>query len=343
MPGSASDLNLAHLPAPVAEAIAAAPALSRPLEEWIDWLRAQKRVSGHTLAAYGRDVRDFLLFLRGHLGETPDLTALADLRPADFRAFISEMRRERDLGNESVARLMSGVRSFYRHLEKTQDIANPAVRAASSPRRSKSLPRPVTRPQAAKLLVALGDETGGQAWIVARDTAVLTLLYGCGLRISEALGLDRDEAPPGLPDTRHDAWRGWNTLRIMGKGGHQRIVPLLPLVREAIADYLKKVPHALTGTSPLFVGVRGARLNARAIQERMALLRGALGLPPSATPHALRHAFATHLLSGGADLRSIQELLGHKSLSATQIYTDVEIDRLHRVHALAHPRSDMES
>lgn len=337
VPGPARRVTLRpHLPAPVAEAVAAAPKLAGPLEEWVDWLRAQKRVSGHTLASYGRDVRDFLLFLRHHLGGVPDLDDLAGLKPADFRAFLSHARRERELANPSMARLMSGVRSFYRHLEKTRKIANPAINAVSSPRKARTLPRPVNRPQAAKLLTA-AEETGGEAWVAARDAAVLTLLYGCGLRISEALALDRADAPPGLPDTHAEAWQSWDSLRIAGKGGHERIAPLLPVARDAVAEYLKRVPRALSG--PLFVGVRGARLGPRAIQSRMALLRSALGLPPSATPHALRHAFATHLLSAGADLRSIQELLGHKSLSATQIYTEVETDRLYEVYRQAHPRA----
>ncbi|MFP4002893.1 MAG: tyrosine recombinase XerC [Alphaproteobacteria bacterium] len=327
-----------HLPAPVAQAIAAAPTLATPLEEWIERLRAQRRVSGHTLESYGRDVRDFLLFLREHLGAMPELADLAALKPADFRAFLSHVRRERNLANPSMARVMSGVRSFYRHLEKTRKIANPAINAVSSPRKARTLPRPVNRKQAAKLLEAAAGEPDGERWIAARDTAVLTLLYGCGLRISEALGLDRADAPPGLPASHEEAWSRWDCLRITGKGGNERIVPLLPVARDAVADYLDRVPHALSG--PLFVGVRGARLNARAVQGRMALLRSALGLPPSATPHALRHAFATHLLGAGADLRSIQELLGHKSLSATQIYTEVETDRLHEVYRLAHPRAN---
>lgn len=343
MPGPAAGLSgplRPDLPAPVAEAIAVAPPLAELLEEWVERLRAQKRASGHTLAAYGRDVRDFLTFLRGHLGGVPEPGDLAELRPADFRAFLSDARKERDLGNASAARLMSGVRSFYRHLEKTGRVANPALRAVTTPRRARNLPRPVTRPQAAKLLEAVADMEAAP-WIAARDTAVLTLLYGCGLRISEALGLDRGGVPPGLPAERPEAWETWRSLRILGKGGRERLAPVLPVVRDAVADYLSRVPHALTAESPLFVGVRGARLDPRIIQGRMAQLRGALGLPPGATPHALRHAFATHMLSGGADLRSIQELLGHRTLSATQIYTEVDGERLHRIHQTAHPRARM--
>jgi integrase/recombinase XerC len=328
-PGSTSGLKAKQRapsdPQPIAPTrFSAAPDCLSEIAAWQDWLTAEKRASRHTIAAYGSDLALFLAFLTGHLGAAPALTDLARLRAADFRAYLARRAGE-DLAASSRARVMSVLRGFFRFLDRRGLVHNPALATVRSPKLPASVPKPLSEIDAASVLASVDDE---RPWIAKRDVAVLTLLYGCGLRIAEALSLRRDEAPsPG------------GTLRITGKGNKQRLVPILPVVAAAIADYLASCPHRLGADDPLFVGARGGPLNPRLVQGRMAQLRAALGLPPSATPHALRHSFATHLLAGGGDLRAIQELLGHASLSTTQRYTAVDVTRLLAVYDQAHPRA----
>lgn len=295
--------------------------------QWLAHLAGERRSSPHTLEAYERDIEQFLTFLRDHLGGDPTLADLAELRTADFRSFLAR-RRNDGAGSRTLARQLSAIRSFFRHCERAGLLANPALAALSAPKRPHGVPKPLTVEAAMRTLEDV--EEGERAlWVEARDLAVLTLLYGCGLRISEALDLDRRQAP------EHES----EVLTVLGKGNKTRLVPVLPAAVEAIRRYLKLCPVPLGPRDPLFIGVRGGRLNARNIQLLMQRLRGALGLPDTATPHALRHSFATHLLSAGADLRSIQELLGHASLSTTQIYTEVDRARLLEQYRSAHPRA----
>lgn len=307
--------------------VTARPDLNNRISLWLDHLGDERRLSDKTLLAYERDLRQFLRFMTDHLGGAPSLKDVADLRPADFRAFMAS-RRRKGVQSRSLARGLAGIRSFFGFLEKRGETNAAAASAIRPPRQPRSLPKPVTV-QDAKA-VASGDlSLEPAAWIDARNTAVLCLLYACGLRISEALSLTGKTAPR----------RGTKTLRILGKGRKERIVPVLPVVCEAIEAYLALCPYPVTAASPLFLGARGGPLNPRLIQLAMAKMRGALGLPDSATPHALRHSFATHLLAGGGDLRTIQELLGHASLSTTQIYTEIDTARLLEAYDKAHPRA----
>jgi integrase/recombinase XerC len=292
---------------------------------WVAWLAGERRASAHTVAAYGRDLALFLDFLTEHLGELPGLSAIDALRPADFRAYLAHRAQD---GNErsSLARGLSVLRGFLRFLQRRGLAATTALAALRSPKLPHSIPKPLTIGDATGSLEAIGD-CAAVHWQGTRDAAILALLYGCGLRLSEALGLTRAEAPLG------------DVVAITGKGGKQRLLPVLPAVRQAVADYLAVCPYALAADRALFVGARGGPLNPRLVQRQMALLRSHLGLPETATPHALRHSFATHLLGGGGDLRTIQELLGHASLSTTQRYTSVETERLLAVYEAAHPRA----
>ncbi|HYM73407.1 MAG TPA: tyrosine recombinase XerC [Stellaceae bacterium] len=292
---------------------------------WLDWLAAERRASAHTVAAYGRDLAAFFDFLGEHRGEVPDLAGLSRLSPADFRAYLAHRAIE---GRErtTIARGLSVLRGFVRFLERRKLAAAPALAVLRAPKLPQSVPKPLTVEDAASTIGAAGD-LSPSIWQQKRDIAILTLLYGCGLRISEALGLSRGKAPQG------------EVLVVTGKGNKQRHVPVLPAVSEAVADYLAACPYPLAKDGPLFVGARGGPLNPRLVQRQMQLLRGLLGLPESATPHALRHSFATHLLGGGGDLRAIQELLGHASLSTTQRYTKVEPEHLLAVYEKAHPRA----
>jgi integrase/recombinase XerC len=292
---------------------------------WFGWLAGERRASPHTLAAYGRDLAFFLDFLSEHRGEPPDLEAIDRLRPADFRAYLA-CRSGDDLARSSLARLLSVLRSFVRFLNRRGLASTTALAAVRGPKLPKSVPKPLAVDDAAATLDAAGEGTPG-GWQARRDVAVLILLYGCGLRLSEALGLARSAAPFG------------EALRIIGKGGKERVLPVLPAVRAAVEAYLAACPYALAKDGPLFVGTRGGPLGPRQVQRQMGLLRRRLALPETATPHALRHSFATHLLAGGGDLRAIQELLGHSSLSTTQRYTQVEADRLIAVYQRAHPRA----
>ncbi len=307
--------------------------LSAAYGAWLAYLRAEKRVSDHTLEAYGAEARRFILFLADHLGGPPGLAALDELKPRDFRAFLARHRESRT--NRSLARLLSSVRAFYRYLHRhhgTDMSAIAAVRAAKVPH---TLPRPVSPGRAQEMIDEAGA-THDEDWVQARDVAVVTLLYGAGLRISEALELNRGHAPAGTMASHPEDWRAWQALRVRGKGDKERIVPLLPVIGLALSDYLTRQPYPLTQESPLFVGIRGGRLGARQVQALVAEIRRRLGLPDRITPHALRHAFASHLLAGGADLRAIQDLLGHAHLSSTQIYTEVDTEHLLSAYQ-AHP------
>jgi integrase/recombinase XerC len=265
-------------------------------------------------------------FMAGHLGAPPSNRDLAELTVSDFRAFLAR-RRTGGAESRTLARQISSLRSFYRHAEKTGLFRNPALSALRSPKLPHAVPKPLSPEKAravAKADALAGDDT--PRWVLARDEAVLTLLYACGLRISEALSLTVSEVEQP-------------TLTIIGKGNKTRLVPLLPAARDAVALYRKLCPFPLKRGEPMFRGVKGGPLNARNIQLLIARLRGALGLPDTATPHALRHSFATHLLANGADLRVIQELLGHASLSTTQVYTEVNRAHLLAQYRKAHPRA----
>ncbi len=321
-----------------APAMAARADLVAAYRDWLAYLEGERRVSPHTLKAYARDGRDFIGFLALHLGAEPGLQDLGGLRITDIRAFLSALRREgRD--NRSTARTLSGVRALFRFLKKVHGLDGAPLEAVRGPKQPRSLPRPVSAPGALNL-IDMAEALDPRAWVGARDAAILTLIYGTGLRIAEALSITRGMAPTGTLETDAEAWALWDAMRIMGKGSKERIVPLLPVVRTAISDYLDVVPHYLDTQDALFVGIRGGPLDARTVQRTVAKARGALGLPDSATPHALRHAFATHLLGAGGDLRSIQELLGHASLASTQVYTEIDAEALLSVYDKAHPLGD---
>jgi integrase/recombinase XerC len=298
------------------------------IARWLSYLGAERRMSAKTLDAYRRDVSQFLGFLADHLGGAPTLKQLARLIPADVRAFMAA-RRNGGAGNRSLMRTLAGCRSFARFLERNGKGKVAALTAVSTPKLPRTLPKPLAASAAVQMTdTGLRKGEAREPWIFARDAAVLALLYGSGLRISEALGLKRKNFANNA-----------DALTVLGKGSKSRMVPLLPQVTKLIADYIELCPAELPPDGPLFIGARGASLSPRVVQLSMARLRGALGLPDSATPHALRHSFATHLLARGGDLRSIQELLGHASLSTTQIYTAVDSERLLEVYASAHPRA----
>lgn len=293
---------------------------------WLAGLGGERRLSDNTLEAYERDTRQFLRFLSTHVGGPASIKDVSALRPADLRAFLA-FRRKQGAGARSLGRHLAGLRSFLRHLERKGLVNAAGAGAIRSPKQPKSLPKPLSGNQALSV-VSQEAQMNEEPWIAARDSAVLTLLYGCGLRISEALDLS-PSAFAGNP----------TSLRITGKGAKTRLVPLLPVVTEAVATYVKLCPYHLEPDQPLFRGARGGKLQPAIIQREMQRLRSALGLPDSATPHALRHSFATHLLGSGGDLRTIQELLGHASLSTTQVYTGVDAARLLDVYERAHPRA----
>lgn len=308
------------------------PGLAAARMRWLAYLAVERRMSPRTVEAYDRDVTAFLRFLVGHLGQPPGLPDIAGLAPRDVRAFIAA-RRTDGLGPRSLMRLLAACRAFSRFLEREGHGASAALSAVRGPKLPQSLPKPLA-PEAARQVADVATRAGEarEPWVLARDAAVLALLYGAGLRISEALAITRKDAPTS----------GVTSLTVLGKGRKMRSVPIIVAVSRAVDDYLAMVPHGLEPEGPLFVGVRGGPLSPRIIQLAMQGLRGALGLPDSATPHALRHSFATHLLGRGGDLRSIQELLGHASLSTTQIYTKVETSELMRVYRSAHPRAGIQ-
>lgn len=315
---------------PIAEGAAAD--LRAALLDWHRWLGEERQSSAHTVEAYGRDIGVFIGFLAGHQGGAVSLADLARLKPGDFRAYLAE-RAGDSYARSSTARAFSVVRSFFRFLERQGLVANAAVLSVRTPKLPHSVPKALSEEDAARLLdnTDIASASDAEAWILARDEALITLLYGCGLRIGEALGLTRGQAP--------DLTGGGDLMRITGKGNKQRVVPVLPAVREAVSRYMALCPYPGDATTPLFLGARGGPLNPRIAQGLMQKLRLSLDLPDTTTPHALRHSFATHLLAGGGDLRAIQELLGHASLSTTQRYTDVDSARLMAVHRAAHPRA----
>jgi integrase/recombinase XerC len=293
-------------------------------QEWVATLTHERRMSPHTLRAYGDDMARFLDFAQEHVGGALDERSLAALKPADFRAFITRRRNE-VLGVRGVRRAMSALRSFFRHLAREEILENPAAKATRTPKIGRTLPRPLSEKDAARTLEEASNND--VAWIAARDAALLTLLYGAGLRISEALALPRGAAPFG-------EW-----LTVLGKRNKERNAPVLPVMRDAVDNYIGQVPFAVGPDGPLFLSRRGKPMSPRDAQALMQRLRSALGLPESATPHALRHSFASHLLANGGDLRAVQELLGHASLSTTQTYTEIDTKQLLAVYKSAHPRA----
>ena len=300
--------------------------LGAALERWRDYLLHARNASPNTIEAYERDWRQLCAWLTHRLGHAPGLSDIRKLDAGTIRAFLA-YRRRLGVENRSLARTMSSFRQFFRWLEANETLKNHAILKVSTPRVARGLPRPLTIAKAGDVV---GEDMAADLdWIRARDLAVLLLLYGAGLRISEALGLTVADAP----STGRDA------IRIKGKGGKERLVPMLPAIQDAVARYLELCPYPLEAGGPMFRGAKGGPLSPRISQLLMERLRGSLGLPETATPHALRHSFATHLLSSGADLRQIQELLGHASLSTTQVYTEVDRDRLLKVYDLAHPRA----
>lgn len=314
---------------PGAANFCAAPQIAEEAALWLQALSGEKRASRHTLDGYARDVGTFLSFLTEHLGAKPDAAALIGLQPADLRAFLARRRNE-GLESRSLLRALAAIRNFSRFLEKKGLARTDLFAAVRPPKKPHSLPQALSVGDARDLIDP--SQRAGEArepWVLARDAAVLALLYGAGLRISEALSITRADAPVGRIDR----------VTITGKGGKTRTLPVIEPVRQAIEAYLAICPYELSG-GPLFVGARGGPLSPRIVQLAVQRLRGALGLPDSATPHALRHSFATHLLGRGGDLRTIQELLGHASLSTTQIYTAVDRKRLLDAYRSAHPRAD---
>jgi integrase/recombinase XerC len=308
----------------------ASAGLAAEVVRWLSHLSAERRMSPKTVEAYERDVRQFLGFLTEHAGELVTLESLAAIEPRDVRAFMAS-RRAGGIGSRSLMRTLAGARSFARFLERNGKGKVGALSAVRAPKVPKTLPKPISIDAAKQLTdtdLRAGEER--EPWVLARDAAVLALLYGSGLRISEALGLTREAVPaPGKGDA----------ITVTGKGNKTRMVPVLPRVLELIAEYVSLCPYDLPDTKPIFLGAKGGPLSPRIVQLTMARLRGALGLAETATPHALRHSFATHLLARGGDLRAIQELLGHASLSTTQIYTAVDTEQLLSVYRSAHPRA----
>jgi integrase/recombinase XerC len=305
--------------------LAISPAARAALAEWLAHLRALDGAADNTLKAYSTDISGYLAFLAQHRGGTEGLRGLVTVPQTDMRAWMAH-ERGRGVGARSLARALSAVKGFTAWLADREGVDATAALSTRAPKFRRKLPRPLTEEAAMQVLDTVGDKAR-EEWVSARDTAVVTLLYGCGLRISEALGLTGAAVP--LPDV----------LRIKGKGGKERLVPVLPAAKDAVARYLRLCPYDISATTPLFFGARGGALNPRLISAAMERVRAQLGLPASATPHALRHSFATHLLNAGGDLRAIQELLGHASLSTTQTYTAVDTARLMEVYAKAHPRA----
>lgn len=309
---------------PQALSLPITPDLQTSLTAWEEWLRHNKRASDHTIISYQNDIRHFCAFMSGHLGGRVDVKNLRDLEAKDIRAWLASRTGEYE--PSSTARALSTVKSFYRYLEKRDAVKNAAIFHIRGPKLKKLLPRALAEQQAGEALNIIGTQHE-EEWVNKRDLALLVLIYGCGLRISEALSLTVKDVPAG------------DTLSIIGKGNKQRQVPVLPVVKDAIVEYVASCPYPLTPSSPLFLGKRGKGLDPAIFQLQLRKLRAALGLPESTTPHAFRHSFATHLLSAGGDLRSIQELLGHASLSTTQRYTHVDKDRLLGAYTKAHPRA----
>ena len=305
------------------------PAQLNLLDDWLDVKSALEGSSSNTLVAYRRDLLDFLSFLTIYSGNKNGVSQLESIDQVSMRSWIAENRRSGKT-SRSIARQLSSVKSFYKWFAKRRGIDPTMVLITKAPKFQKKLPRALSK-EAAKEISRRIDLTNNEPWVIARDTAVILLLYGCGLRISEALSLKYGEMP--LADT----------LRIQGKGDKFRIIPILEIARKAVENYLNMLPFTLNGNDNIFRGVRGGNLNPRSIQLVMKLIREKLGIASNATPHSLRHSFATHLLTSGADLRSIQELLGHSSLSTTQIYTSVDSSHLMDVYSKTHPKANSNS
>jgi integrase/recombinase XerC len=311
----------------------AAPDLSASVGAWLRHLGLERRLSPHSLDGYGRDVRQFLGFLNERFDAPPTIADFIGLAPADLRAFLAR-RRADGVEGRSLMRALASLRSLARYLERNGAGRASAFQAIRAPRLARSLPKPLRAADAIAMThTEIRDGEARDPWILARDAAVIALLYGAGLRIAEALSIRRQDAPVGLLDS----------VTILGKGRKTRSAPVIAPVRREIENYLKLCPYALAPGGPLFVGAKGGPLSPRIIQLTVARLRGALGLPDSATPHALRHSFATHLLGRGGDLRTIQELLGHASLSTTQIYTAIDSKRLMEAYRAAHPRAGLKA
>lgn len=297
------------------------------LHLFIEHLRGERRLAEKTCEAYTRDISEFLGFLAGYLEKPITLPDIVGVETRGFRAYLAQRRRgNRPLSAASIQRQLSAVRTFYRYIERRWDTANSALPLIRGPRVKRPLPKAVSAAEALKIVDTPLDSPG-EPWIAARNQAVLALCYGAGLRISEALSLTGRDVPLG------------RQIQLTGKGNKTRLVPILPAVAEVVSDYMRQTPFQLLPDQPIFRGARGGVLRPEIIQGEVRRLRGALGLPETATPHALRHSFATHLLAGGGDLRTIQQLLGHESLSTTQRYTDVDAARLMDIHAGAHPRA----
>jgi len=307
--------------------IAAEPGVIKAIAAWQGWLRHERRAAKNTIVSYEYDLKGFFLFLRDHLGYPPGLGDLAGLTTMDFRGYLAG-RNADGLARTSTARAVSTLKGFFRFLERREFAENAAIHALRSQKIPKSVPKALTAEDAMEALNEV-ENLSDEPWVGKRDKAFLFLLYGCGLRIGEAIGLNRGQL----------GGSGSDMVRVVGKGAKERVVPVLPVVQGVIVDYLALCPYNLKADDPLFVGVRGARLNPGVAQKQVRMVRKLLRLPETATPHALRHSFATHLMAGGGDLRTIQELLGHKSLSTTQRYTDVDVARLQSVYANAHPRA----
>ena len=303
-------------------------------QRWLEQLKHERRASVHTVRAYDDDLKRFLSFLGEHFGATVSERTLEKLTPADIRAFITRRRAE-GLGSKGVARALAAVRSFYRYMAREGVLDNAAARAIRTPRIPKTLPRPISEVDLERALEEAAipkkprqpKNKALMEFLAARDVALLTLLYGAGLRISEGLSLKRGDVPLST------------SLTIVGKGKKERSIPVLPVLREAIAAYVAAIPYSGGPSTALFLSQRGKPMSAREAQRLMEKLRLRLGLGERATPHALRHSFATHLLKNGGDLRAVQELLGHASLSTTQTYTEVDPTQLMKVYASAHPRA----
>ena len=317
-------------PAPPAEILVlpAAPDLAAAAAAWLQHLAHERRLSARTIEAYGRDARQFLAFLQERFGAPPGIADFTDCAPGDLRAFLA-YRRAEGVEGRSLQRALSALKSLARHIAR-ESGATAALGSVRAPKAARRLPRPLG-PSDAKAVTTTAPREGEarEPWVLARDAAVLALCYGAGLRISEALSIRRADAPIGETEA----------VTIVGKGQKSRSAPIIAPVRKAVEDYLALCPFALKAAGPLFVGAQGGPLSPRIVQLAMARMRAALGLPDSATPHALRHSFATHLLARGGDLRTIQDLLGHVSLSTTQVYTGVDSARLLAAYRSAHPRA----
>ena len=316
-------------PSPQLPAFPAASDLAAAATAWLVHLAHERRLSVRTIEAYGRDARQFLAFLKERFGMAPGVADFTDCAPSDLRAFLARRRAE-GVGGRSLQRALSALRSLARHIARETGQTAAALGAVRAPKAARRLPRPLSPPDArAVTTTAPREGEAREPWILARDAAVLALCYGAGLRISEALSIRHADAPVGETEA----------ITILGKGRKSRSAPIIAPVRKAVEDYLKLCPFALKPAGPLFVGAKGGPLSPRIVQLAMARMRGALGLPETATPHALRHSFASHLLARGGDLRTIQDLLGHASLSTTQVYTGVDGARLLAAYRSAHPRA----